>query len=208
MQTIPHQKQWRSITLGAGSFPVEYWNEVQPGEVVEIPRLEVSLWKALRNSIPGRILTFGDYTCLPSRHRPFKGFVERNRMSTYFRFTTDKDFILFRGDKLPKQGGNRQYTNLAQQIVNFPATKPYHKNLIGTVLVQAAQGLPPSTNPTSWISLGIQQSLLVAVEQSSLAPAQRSLRRIEKEITSSKYLSPNVAPDEVERIHDTLEPTV
>ena len=111
---IPSPLAWRTLTLASTAFPVNLSGLV-PG-VHSIPRSDWMLWSKLP-SLP-RVPTYGDYAV---SHWDVQELDPRViKISASIRYTTDTEWIIFRGRNV-KAHGFGQYSTFSKQLMKHAA---------------------------------------------------------------------------------------
>lgn len=115
LRALRHAKSWQSITLAGGAFPRNLTG-MKPGRRV-ISRLDWKLYGSIAGAERklGRSLWFGDYGIgnweLPDID------VTKMQMSANLRYTSDNDWIVYRGRSVNSDGYG-QYVDLCELLVS------------------------------------------------------------------------------------------
>lgn len=113
INNLPNLKQYRSVTLAAGSFPKDL-SDIDVG-IEEVLRLGWILWKNLR-SMGGlnRPVIYGDYGI---QHPDYARLATRFPSYTAsIRYTADEHFLVFRG-RVAKTHGFEQYGDHCKKLI-------------------------------------------------------------------------------------------
>ncbi|GDY33046.1 hypothetical protein GTS_46790 [Gandjariella thermophila] len=114
--SLAHTDRWRSITVASGAFPQDL-SEVEPWEVTELPRREITLWSALQDPrLPLRRRPgFGDYGIdHPPRRQPVPA-----RPAPNVRYAVDGRWLVLRGTRTDPDG-NAQFHKVCGELVHLP----------------------------------------------------------------------------------------
>ncbi|KNY24775.1 beta family protein [Pseudobacteroides cellulosolvens] len=118
INSIPHVNEWRSITLAFTTFP-ETLSAVSADSTGVIPRSEWKIWKELINRKKSikRIPAFSDYVIA----NPLYNEIDPRlmRMSANIRYTTNDDYLIFKG-KAIKKNGWKQVCSISEKLINHP----------------------------------------------------------------------------------------
>ncbi len=178
-KSLPHLHLWRSFTTLSGVFP-KYLSDFS----VDIHRISRSDWLMWKNRVSAtlpRLPAFGDYTIL---HPFFTEPVPGARPSASLRYTSEVDWLLFRGEGLNKKGGagHAQYPAHAQLLIerpdfmgkNFSAGDAYIYDMAQKA--EQEEEVKHPGNPASWLRAGINHHLtLVATQLSNLGVNEAGL---------------------------------
>lgn len=113
---LPRLDEWRSITLAAGSFPSNLTSDA-PYTINEHPRLEVNLWRTVRDRLRDRMRmpSFGDYAIAYPQQLAGVPFAPAPQI----RYTTPENWIVLKGRRTNRRG-SAQFFDICGQIVNRP----------------------------------------------------------------------------------------
>jgi len=120
INSIPNLNNWRTFTFVATSFP-EYLIDIAPNSINAIRRSEWHIWNYLLKSKINRKPSFGDYVIAYPKITEIDPRVMK--VSANIRYTTDNDWLIFRGSNLKREGYD-QFHDLSHVVVN-------HRNYSG-----------------------------------------------------------------------------
>jgi hypothetical protein len=161
LQNIPHLSDWRTFTVGGGTFPVDL-TQCALGKNL-IPRLDWKNWQHIVSSKKlKRNPAFADYTI---QHPVIMESARFFSPSASIRYTLNNDWLVMRGQK----GKRDQYLANAQLLANQPEFFGQHFSFGDSYIVEKGKDLKSTKtgNPMTWLVAGINHHLACVVTQLS-----------------------------------------
>jgi Beta protein len=161
VRKIPRIQEWRSLTVLAGSFPIDL-SKYDANDIYILPRHE---WKSWQNELhisnrPSdfRMPAFGDYTI---QHPKYKKPIGSPRVSASIRYTTANDWIVFRGEWLGKKNGSgsAQYPAEAKLLMEREEFCEEDFSYGDKFIADKARNRLKPGNPPQWLLAGINHHM-------------------------------------------------
>lgn len=166
LEKIPSLVRWRSLTIIAGSFPIDL-SSFKANNVYSLDRNEWEYWRnnilKLRQHSEIRLPSFGDYTI---QHPIYKEPPPFPHVSASIRYTSENSWIVFRGEWIGKKNGSgsAQYPAEAQLLVD-------RSEYCGVtfsdgdrfIAEKARNGIKPG-NPKQWLQAGINHHVTLTAK--------------------------------------------
>jgi hypothetical protein len=117
---LPDLDQWKSVTLAAGGFPSAL-DTVPPEVLTDIPRWELTMWRAVRDRLQGRmrVPSFGDYAIAYPVQATGVAFAPAPQI----RYTAGDNWLILKGRKNNRRG-SAQFIDICGEIVAHPEFTP------------------------------------------------------------------------------------
>ncbi len=164
LRRLPLVNAWRRLVLSGSSFP-ENLSSLRADTSTMLPRVEWSIWKALRrtNSLP-RLPLFADYAI--AHPSSIEVDPKKMRMSANIRYTLDSNWLVLRGRSVQLHG-YAQFNRLSSELVmsghfSGPEFSPGDR-----YIARCAQGIDGPGNATTWRWVGSAHHLTMVGRQLS-----------------------------------------
>lgn len=150
---VPRRETWRTMILGAASFP-EDLSDVNASAESLLPRREWQLWKTLQKkptALPRRDLIYADYAIahpIPRELDP-----RTIRMSANIRYTSEENWLILKGRNV-RQYGFDQYFDLCQTLVQRPEYSGAEFSWGDRYIWECAARNSGPGNATTWRKVG------------------------------------------------------
>jgi len=183
IDTLPHVKEWRSLTVAASSFPVDM-SKIAQNSIAESAREEWIAWLSLRSRQKNilRLPSYGDY----SINHPVLSEIDPRiiNMSPNIRYTADINYVIVKGQAIPRKKKkatkqeeearnkllpNEQYPKLAARLKNHPSWKG-EKFSWGDKFIETCSRKGCVGNPTDWRAVGACHHIAVVLQQLANLP--------------------------------------
>jgi hypothetical protein len=157
LNNVPNVKTWRSLVLCATAFPINL-SGIAPG-VHGLPRADWALWT---NVGPvARLPTFGDYAVA---HWDLQELDPRViKISASIRYTTDDEWVIFRGRNVNMHGFG-QFTTFSKQLVKHAAYSGPTFSAGDAYVAACAAGGSPGNHET-WRRVATNHHITFVVNQ-------------------------------------------
>lgn len=167
---LPDPDAWRSITLAAGGFPSNL-DAVPPYSVTEAPRLELNMWRSVRDRIGNRMRTpcFGDYAIAYPGQLAGVPFAPAPQI----RYTANEGWLILKGRKTNRRA-NAQFFDICGEIVarpEFTEGLSWGDEQIATKAAYAdvdIDAVPPTVTPGNamvWRAIGTSHHLGLIIDR-------------------------------------------
>lgn len=152
---------WSSITYLAGSFPKDL-SELQKNEQHVVSRVEWDSWLEAHGAQPAA--RFGDYTI---QHPLFEEPPAYSNFSASIRYTTDRSWVVMRGEGVRNQTGPgfQQYPAQAQLLRIRPEFKGPSFSRGDWYIAEMAEQQRHSGSAQTWLRAGINHHMEFVVHQ-------------------------------------------
>jgi hypothetical protein len=158
---LPILDEWRSFTVVGGAFPKDLGGPLQtPGRHLQ-SRYEWRTWTdQIGRSLP-RTPAYGDYAM---RYPLLIKYERRPTPSASIRYTVDRDWVVMRGQQLNAERFV-QYRANAQLLKAGTDYKGESFSYGDQCIHEIATGTKNTGNPQSWLTVGVNHHLTLAVLQ-------------------------------------------
>jgi len=173
---IPWLNSWRTLTLLAGSFPVDL-SSLERGRIHKLHRTEWSQWNELER-LPGRRPAYGDYTI---QHVYIKKPVPAPNVSASIRYTLEDQFLVFRGEGIQNKDGPGygQWNAWASLLVDMSEYFGSTFSAGDRYIADRATNWQKTGTPTTWLQAGFSHHITTTALQVGKRLAQ--VRRLAAE---------------------------
>lgn len=163
---LPNLTHWRTFSVISGAFPKDLIG-FEPGQHLH-SRLDWQTWLRQINSKQpiSRLPTYGDYTI---QHPIFSEPPKRAHFSASIRYTSNKDWVIMRGEGVFKDNGPgfAQWPANAQLLCERNEFCGSDFSEGDKYIYKMGQQLEKNGNPETWLRAGINHHLTFAVQQIS-----------------------------------------
>jgi hypothetical protein len=161
IRNLPKVTEWRSVTLAGSSFPAVV-TAAAGTSIKRIRRAEWAVWRLVAAEKLPRLPDYGDYGV----ENP--GLIEFDPKfmtpSANLRYTTDDDWIVFKG-RSTKKGGKVQFITFCKTLSTMP--EYCGENFSwgdGQIMLRARGGGGPG-NPKTWRQIGVSHHIAFVIDR-------------------------------------------
>ncbi len=167
LASLPHIKQWRTLTLVASAFPSDM-SGIQKNTTATFSRTEWIVWNALlreRKTLL-RLPTFGDYGI--QHPIPMEGFDPRYMaVSANIRYALDNEWLIVKGQSTKVVPAATQYPVLATTLISRPEYMQQAHCTGCDSINSCAKGVSGFGSASVWRRIGTVQHLTHTTNQIS-----------------------------------------
>lgn len=161
--SLLYVEKWRTLTFAATAFPKDL-REITPNNIARLSRTEWQVWRTLyaRGDRLVRVPSFGDYAI----NHPVHSEVDPRiiKMSASLRYTTDDDWLIFKGKNVQKHG-SEQFNQLCADLIKMKDYKGKSFSWGDGEIFTMAHDLSRSGNATVWRKIAFNHHIATAVNQ-------------------------------------------
>lgn len=163
ISSLPYVDKWRTIIFAGTAFPKDL-RDVRPNGTARLPRTEWQVWKSLmeRGNRLVRTPVFGDYGI----NHPVHSEVDPRiiKMSAGLRYTTDNDWLIFKGRNVQKHG-SEQFNRLCADLIQMKDYKGKDFSWGDGEIYTLAKNHANSGNATTWRKIGFNHHFAMVINQ-------------------------------------------
>jgi Beta protein len=161
LATLPHVKEWRTLTLTSGAFPesVGYITVMDT-----VPRADWLLWQSItsKGKALARLPIYGDYSIQCTQ--PATPEESMHMGSANIRYTADDHWLVLRGRGL-RQHGYEQYHELARVLTRQNCYTGRTFSWGDNYIFDCAGEAETTGNQTTWRKVGTSHHMAMVLKQ-------------------------------------------
>jgi hypothetical protein len=166
-EDIPDLAQWKTVTVVGTGFPKIL--DVPGASNAVLLRTEWELWKGVRNDFVKlvRRIDFGDYTITHPELVDFDPV--KMKLSAKIIYTTDSDWLVYKGRTLKQLGGQQTHAMCAD-LIKRPEFKGAAFSMGDKYIADCAVRAVSCGNPKTWKHVGTNHHITLVAGQLASQP--------------------------------------